>query len=79
MGPAGSLRYPEDVAGQVLVLVLRISTLVGFQLLALLLEGVGYILQEDQPQYDMLLLRRVHVVAELVRRQPQLGFKAEIG
>jgi hypothetical protein len=42
------------------------------------LEGVRDVLQEDQAQDDVLVLGRVQVVAQLVRRQPQLGLEAEV-
>ena len=44
-----------------------------------LLEGVGDVLQKNQPEHDVLVLGRIHVVAELVSRQPKLGLEAEIG
>ena len=40
---------------------------------------VGDVLQEDQPQDDVLILRRIHVVAELVGGQPQLGLESKVG
>ena len=43
------------------------------------LERIGDIFQEDQAEDDVLVLRRVHVVTELVGGQPELGFKAEVG
>jgi hypothetical protein len=43
------------------------------------LEGVGDVLQENQAEYDMLVLRGIHVVAELVSSEPELGFKPDIG
>ena len=45
----------------------------------LLLEGVGDVLEEDQAEDDVLVLGRVHVVAELVGRQPELRLEAEVG
>ena len=44
-----------------------------------LLEGVGDVLQEVQPEHDVLVLGRTHVVAELVGGEPELGLEAEIG
>ena len=43
-----------------------------------LLEGVGDVLEKDQPQHDGLVLGRIHVVAELVGREAELGLKPEI-
>ena len=42
----------------------------------LFVKGIADVLQEDQPQDDVLVFSSVHVVAELIRRQPQLGFNA---
>jgi hypothetical protein len=36
----------------------------------LLLESVGDVLEEDQSEHDVLVLGRVHVVAELVGSLP---------
>ena len=44
----------------------------------LLLEGVGDVLEEDQAEDDVLVLGRVHVVAELVGGGPERGLEAEI-
>ena len=44
-----------------------------------LLEGVGDVLQEDQPEHDVLVLGGVHVAAELVGRRPELLLEAELG
>ncbi len=81
--PARIGRHPENVLGQILVRILRIGAgvvaLPRHQLGAVRLEAVGDVLQKDQPEHDMLVLRRVHVVAQLVRRQPELGLEAEIG
>ena len=81
MRPPGLLRHPEDVLGPVFVGVFGIGPLVlGRQKpLVHLLERVGDVLQEDQPQDDVLVFRRVHVVAELVGGEPQLGLESEVG
>jgi hypothetical protein len=34
------------------------------------LERVGHVLEEDQPEHDVLVLSRIHVAAELVCRRP---------
>jgi hypothetical protein len=81
--PAGLLGHPEDVGGEVLVLVLGVGpgvvALAGDELGVVLLEGVGDVLEEDQAEDDVLVLRRVHVVAELVGGEPELGLEAEVG
>ena len=43
------------------------------------LEGVGDVLEEDQAEDDVLVLGRVHVVAQRVGRGPELRLEAEIG
>ncbi len=48
----------------------------GEQLLMPLLESVGDVFQKDQAEHDVLVLSRIHVVAELVGGQPELGFNA---
>jgi hypothetical protein len=45
----------------------------GGQLGVLGLEGVADVLEEDEPEDDVLVLGRVHVVAEHVGRGPELG------
>jgi hypothetical protein len=44
-----------------------------------LLKGVGDVLQEDKPQDDVLVLRRVHGAAQGVGRVPELGLEAQVG
>ena len=44
-----------------------------------LLEGIGNVFQEDQSKNDVLVFRRVHVVAELVGGEPELGLEPEVG
>ena len=77
--PAGFLRHPEDVLGPVFVRVLGVGALVFAlarnELGAVFLEGVGDVLEEDQAEDDVLVFRRVHVVAELVGGEPELGLE----
>jgi hypothetical protein len=42
-------------------------------------KRVGDVLEEDQSENHVLVLRRVHVIAQRIGRGPQLRFKAEIG
>ncbi|MEA3220284.1 MAG: hypothetical protein OZX49_01390 [Immundisolibacter sp.] len=79
--PARLLRHPEDAGGTVLVRVFRVGALgfLRFELGVLGLEGVGDVLEEDQAQDDVLVLGRVHVVAQRVGGGPQLGLEAEVG
>ena len=47
--------------------------LLAFELGVPLLEGVGDVLEEDQAQDDVLVLRRVHGAPQRVGHAPQLG------
>jgi hypothetical protein len=42
------------------------------------LEGIGDVFQKDQPQDDVLVFRRVHIVAHLVGGEPEFGLETEI-
>lgn len=42
------------------------------------LEGVGNVFEEDQAKDDVLVFRRVHVVAQRIGGSPELGLKSEI-
>ena len=37
------------------------------------------ILEKDEAEDHMLVLRRIHVVAQLVGGEPELGFEADVG
>ena len=78
-----SWRHPEDVLGAVFVGVFGIGAGVvafaGDELRVLLLEGVGDVLEEDEAEDDVLVFRRVHVVAQLVGGEPELLLEAEVG
>ena len=50
----------------------------GDELGVVLLEGVGDVFEEDEAEDDVLVFRRVHVVAQLVGGEPELGFEAEV-
>jgi hypothetical protein len=41
-------------------------------------EAVGNVFEENEPEDDVVVLRRIHVAAELVGGEPELGFKADI-
>jgi len=43
------------------------------------LEGVGDVFEEDKAEDDVLVFRRVHVVAQLVGGEPELGLEAQAG
>ena len=76
-------RYPEDIGGEALVLVLGIGPgVLSFsrdELGAVLLEAVGDVLQKDEAEDDMLLFGRVHVVVELIGSERKLRLESEIG
>ena len=69
----------EDVLGGVFVLVLLEALALVDELAVFGLELVGNVFQEDQPQHDGLVFRRVDVAAHLVRRAPDLLLEADIG
>jgi hypothetical protein len=45
------------------------------QFVPVFFESVRDVLQEDQPEHDVLVLRRVHMSAQLVGRRLQSGFE----
>ena len=45
----------------------------------MILEGIGDVLEEDEAEDDVLVFRRVHVVAQLVGGEPELGLEADCG
>ena len=49
------------------------------QLGVLFLEGVRDVLEEDEAEDNVFVFRRVHVVAQLVGGEPELGLEAKIG
>jgi hypothetical protein len=79
--PARLLRHPEDARGAVLVGVFGVGALglLRGELGVLGLERVGDVLEEDQAEDDVLVLGRVHVVAQRVGGGPEFGLEAEVG
>ena len=55
-----------------------IGEVLGQQRRALGLEGVGDVFEEDQAERDVLVVRGLHVAAQLVGRGPELGLEAEV-
>lgn len=43
------------------------------------LEGIGDIFDEDETEHNMLVFRRIYVIAQLVSGEPELGFEADVG
>ena len=76
--PARRRGHPEDVASEVLVGVVGVGALValGLELRAGLLEGIGDVLEEDEPEHDVLVLAGVHAAAQCVGHLPELGLVA---
>ncbi|GAB1411297.1 hypothetical protein MASR1M97_00330 [Candidatus Desulfobacillus denitrificans] len=79
--PARLGRHPEDAGGAVFVRVFRVGALhfLRFEFGVLGLEGVGDVFEENEAEDDVLVLRRIHVVAQRVGGGPELGFEAEVG
>ena len=75
MAPARLARYPEDAHRPVLVRILWVSTLalLAYELGVPFLECIGDVLEEDQAQDDVLVLRRIHRAPQRVGHAPQLG------
>ena len=82
VGPAGIGRHPENILRLVFIRILGIRPLIiplpGQKLGPVLLKGIGDVFQEDQAEHDMLVLRRIHVVPQLVSGQPELRLEAEV-
>lgn len=78
LGPAGGFGHPKDVFGGVFVAVFGVRVRLFLQGLEPLLEGVGDVLEENEPEDDVLIVPRVHIAAQLVRHLPQLLLEAEI-
>ena len=82
IGPTRAGWNPENVQRFVFVGVFGIGTgvvaLAGEKCGMVLFEGVGDVLQEDEAEDDVLVFGRVHVGAQLVGGEPELGFEAEI-
>jgi len=72
-------RNPEDVLSAVFVRVLGVRTarLLRHELRVLLLEGVRDVLEKDQAQDDMLVLRRIHAPAKRIGGRPELCLEAK--
>jgi hypothetical protein len=56
-----------------------VVALTGEEFGAVFLEGIGDVFEEDEAEDDVLVFRRVHVVAELVGGEPEFGLEAEVG
>jgi hypothetical protein len=63
--PAGFGRHPENIQCAVLVRILGIGALrpLGLEPRVVLLEGVGDVLEGDQPEHDVLILGGIHAAA----------------
>ena len=77
MAPTRFRRHPEDVLGEILVAILGgLRAPFGEHRPMALLERVGDVFQEDQPENDMLVFGGVHRAAQGVGHRPQLGLMA---
>ena len=63
------LRHPEHVLGEVLVWVLSDGGVLGEQSSVLRIKCVRDVLQENQPEHDMLVVGGLEVLAQLVRSE----------
>ena len=83
MRPARFFRHPKNIGGEVFVFVFRVRTvelgLAFDQFGVLFIERIRDVLEEDEAEDDVLVFGRVHVVAQLVGGEPELGFKADVG
>lgn len=73
-------RNPEDALAAILVRILGIRPLVDLreELPMPLVECIRNILEKHEPEHDMLVLGRVHVVPKLVRSLEQRALEPEI-
>jgi hypothetical protein len=78
MRPAGFLRNPEDVLGEVFVGVLGALGVFGQKGGALGFESVRDVLEEDQAEDNVLVIRRLHVAAQLVGGLEEAGLDPEV-
>ena len=81
MRPTRFFRHPKHIGGEVFIFVLRVRafTLLCDQFGVLLIERIGDVLKEDEAEDNVLVFSRVHVVAQLVGGEPELGFEADVG
>ena len=78
--PARLPRHPKDTRRAIFVTVFRISTFsfLRFKLGAFRFKRVGDVFKEYQAENDVLVFRRVHIVAERVGCRPEFGLKAKV-
>ena len=76
--PAGISGDPEDALRLVLVAVLLKALALGHELGVLLLESVGDVLQEDEPEHHVLVFGRVDVAAHPIGSLPDLLLEADL-
>src|SRR5688500_12819654 len=81
MRPARLRRHPEDAVPTIFIRILGIGSAspLSEQLLVMLLERVGDVLQEQQSKTDVLVLRGIHAAAQRVCHLPELRFVADSG
>ncbi len=77
--PAGFIRDPEDILGEVFVAVFGIGKIVFGELIVEFLEGIGDVFEEDQAEDNVLVFGGVHVSTEQIGGRPEGLFEAEVG
>ena len=77
--PAGIGWHVEDILRGVFVLVLLESVALVHKLLMLDVELVADVLQENEPQHHVLILRSINGATQQVGRLPYLILKAYVG
>jgi hypothetical protein len=82
ISPPRSGWNPENISGFVFVGIFGICSgefaFAFNKLRMMLLESVGDVLEEDEAEYDVLVLRRIHVAAELVGGEPKLRLETGV-
>src|SRR5438046_10718928 len=69
---------PQDIFARVLVAIFGVRVTFLVSLLKAFLEGVRNVLQENQAKDDVLVVRRVHIATQLVRRLPKCSFEPNV-
>ena len=78
MRPAGLLGDPEDVFADILVAVLGAGRVIAQQGLVPGLEGQGDVAQEDETEDDVLVVRGLQVLAQLVGSGKKIALQGQL-
>src|SRR5690606_18837154 len=79
MRPAAFLGYPEDVVGEVFVLVLGGLQVFGQEFCVARLEGIRDVLEENKAQGNVFVVAGLHIAAQLVGGLEEFGLEAQVG